>query len=129
MDGDLDGVDLSAFRAFEIEGFSAARAVRAAWRIDDIRALHVEFLRTWGSADVGASPLRELTALAADWLALLRADPRLPPEHLTTPWPAAESVRTFRRLHDELLGPARAALQERCRSTAGAQRSAPPTFG
>jgi phenylacetic acid degradation operon negative regulatory protein len=137
LDGDLDGVDLSAFRAFEIEGFSAARAVRAAWRIDEIRALHVDFLETWGSAEVG-NPLRDLTALAADWLALLRADPRLPPEHLTSPWPAAESVRTFHRLHEALLGPAREALQERCRSTgstgstgstAGAPRTTTTTFG
>lgn len=118
LDGDLDEVELSAFRAFEIEGFSAARAVRAAWRIDHIRALHAEFLRTWGAAGVVQNPLRDLTALAADWLALLRADPRLPAEHLTSPWPAAESARTFRRLHDDLLGPARTALRERCEGNA-----------
>lgn len=122
LDGDLDDVELSAFRAFEIEGFSAARAVRAAWRIDEIRDLHVRFLRTWGAVDAGADPLRDVTALAADWLALLRADPRLPPEHLTSPWPAAESTRTFHRLHDALLGPARAALLERCRNTADLAR-------
>ena len=115
LEGDLDGIDLSAFRAFEIDGFSARRAVAAAWDLDAIRARHLDFLATWGEVGVWPNPLRDLTALAADWLALLRADPRLPPEHLSQPWPASDSVATFRRLHDALRGPARAELRDRRR--------------
>lgn len=110
LDGDLAGVELSAFRAYEIEGFSATRAVRSAWRLDEIRAHHLQFLEAW--ADVGGSayPLRDMTALGADWLALLRADPRLPAEHLSADWPSGRSAATFRRLREEFVGAARADL-------------------
>lgn len=114
LDGDLAGVELSAFRAYEIEGFSATRAVRSAWRLDEIRAHHLRFLATWADVGTGADssdrPLRDMTALGADWLALLRADPRLPAEHLTADWPAGRSAATFRRLREVFVGAARADL-------------------
>jgi phenylacetic acid degradation operon negative regulatory protein len=112
LDGDLDDVELSAFRAYEIEGFSATRAVRSAWRLDEIRAHHVEFLGTWADVETSAHPLRDMTALGADWLALLRADPRLPAEHLSADWPSGRSAATFRRLREVFVGAARADLVE-----------------
>ncbi len=112
LDGDLAGVELSAFRAYEIEGFSATRAVRSAWRLDEIRTHHLEFLRTWADVDGSANPLRDMTALGADWLALLRADPRLPAEHLSADWPSGRSAATFRRLREVFAGAARADLVE-----------------
>jgi phenylacetic acid degradation operon negative regulatory protein len=116
LDGDLADVELSAFRAYEIEGFSATRAVRAAWRLDEIRAHHLQFLEAWADveADVDGSahPLRDMTALGADWLALLRADPRLPAEHLSADWPSGRSAATFRRLRETFVGQARADLGE-----------------
>lgn len=116
LDDDLATVELSAFRAYEIEGFSATRAVRAAWRLDEIRAHHLEFLGTWADVEASSHPLRDMTALGADWLALLRADPRLPAEHLSADWPSERSAATFRRLRAAFGGPARADLDERAGS-------------
>lgn len=118
---DGDGLDLVAFRAVEVEGFSA-RSVRTAWRLDEIRELHRVFQERWAAGRPGAAPgaagdgaVRDVTALVADWLALLRSVPRLPVEHLDDDWPAAASVRLFRTRHDALAGPARAALADRLR--------------
>jgi phenylacetic acid degradation operon negative regulatory protein len=113
LDGDLAAVELSAFRAYEIAGFSATRAVRSAWRLDEIRAHHLEFLETWADVASSSHPLRDMTALGADWLALLRADPRLPAEHLSGDWPSERSAATFRHLRQVLLGAARVELVER----------------
>lgn len=107
-----DGLDLVAFRATEVAGFSAARSVAAAWRLDEIRERHLAFQAEWAAPSDG-DPVRAVTALVADWLALLRAAPRLPAEHLDADWPAAASVRAFRDRHGELAGPARAALARR----------------
>jgi phenylacetic acid degradation operon negative regulatory protein len=107
-----DGLDLVAFRASEVEGFSAARSVAAAWRLDEIRARHEEFRAEWAAPAAG-DPVAGLTALVADWLALLRAVPRLPAEHLDDDWPAAACVRAFRERHAELAAPARAELARR----------------
>lgn len=112
LDGDLADVELSAFRAYEIEGFSATRAVRSAWRLDEIAARHREFLETWADVEGSPDPLRDMTALGADWLALLRADPRLPAEHLSADWPSGRSAATFRRLRETFVGAARAALAD-----------------
>ena len=106
--------DLAAFRAVEVEGFSAARTVREAWRLDEIRARHLAFQAGWAQAGPdGARPLRDVVALVADWLALLRAVPRLPAEHLDEAWPAPRSVEVFARRHAELAAPARVELDRR----------------
>ena len=114
---DGDRLDLVAFRAVEVEGYSAARSVRTAWRLDEIRERHRVFQAQWVDVRPGSGgadgAVRDVTALVADWLALLRAVPRLPAEHLDDDWPSATSVRLFRRLHGELAGPARAELARR----------------
>lgn len=109
-----DGLELLAFRAHEVPGFSAARSVRTAWRLDAMRARHEQFQRRWAGAEPDVThPLRDVTALVADWLDLLRAVPRLPPEHLAPDWPAAASVAAFARWHAALAAPARAELAGR----------------
>ncbi|MBO0922099.1 PadR family transcriptional regulator [Cellulomonas sp. zg-ZUI222] len=125
-DGRDDDVEILAFRAREVPGFSAARSVRTAWRLDAMRARHEQFQQRWAQASrdaapdagavaapVGAHALRDVTALVADWLDLLRAVPRLPVEHLAPDWPATRSVETFARLHAALAGPARDELARR----------------
>lgn len=110
-------VDLVAFRAVEVDGFSVAAGVEGAWRLDDIRARHLEFQARWGEVESGPSDpdgapdgpraVREVTALVADWLALLRAVPRLPLAHLGDGWPSRTSVEVFRRRHEPLARAAR----------------------
>src|SRR5690606_2086654 len=111
---DDDELELLAFRAHEVPGFSAASSVRTAWRLEVMRERHEQFQARWtGRAGDVDHALRDVTALVADWLDLLRAVPRLPPEHLAPDWPAPGSVGTFRRLHAALAGPARAELARR----------------
>lgn len=109
-----EGLDLLAFRAVEAEGFSAALSVGTAWRLDEIRARHLRFQREWADGSgADGGPVCRVTALVADWLALLRAVPRLPGEHLAEDWPAPASVALFRRRHGELADAARRDLARR----------------
>ena len=118
---EADGLDLAAFRALEVPGFSVARSVRTAWRLDEIRDRHRAFQERWSGpraapdapGAAGSGAVRDLVALVADWLALLRAVPRLPAEHLARDWPADASVRLFRALHGALADAARAELADR----------------
>ncbi len=106
---DLPAGALTAFRARELPGFSMAEAVRAAWDIEAIRSAHLAFIDTWGRAgatDGSPNPISARTMLVADWLALLRADPRLPREFMDADWPADRSFAVHRARHDELDGPA-----------------------
>lgn len=117
VSADAPGLDLAAFRAVEVPGFSAARSVRTAWRLGEIRERHDAFQHRWAAwPGPGSGPttaVRDLTALVADWLALLRAVPRLPAEHLDVDWPSTASVALFRGLHEALAGPARGELARR----------------
>ncbi|RQP11588.1 MAG: PadR family transcriptional regulator [Microbacteriaceae bacterium] len=106
---DLPAGALTAFRARELPGFSMAESVRAAWDVEAIRAAHLAFIDTWGRAGVtdgSPNPISARTMLVADWLALLRADPRLPREFMDPDWPADRSFAVYRARHDELDGPA-----------------------
>lgn len=102
---DLPTGSVTAFRAADVTGFPVA--VQAAWDVEAIRAEHEAFVGRWSGprADLGhggSSPLSLHTMLVADWLALLRADPRLPRDFLDDAWPADRSVAAYRACHTEL---------------------------
>ena len=68
------------------------------------RQEHEAFLAEWRAPEVPdcvTPALTMRTALVADWLALLRADPGLPPQHLGNDWPADVSLETFRARRSE----------------------------
>lgn len=108
-----EGLELLAFRATQVPGFPVREAVSSAWRLDEIRAHHERFQASWSDVGPEAHAVRDLTALVADWLDLLRKAPRLPAEHLGSDWPAARSVEIFANLHGALAARARAELGER----------------
>lgn len=97
---DLPPHALMAFHARELLPIGAA--VRSAWDIEAIRHEHLAFIKNWSTVDKTTSPLSLRTMLVADWLALLRTDPRLPREFMGAGWPAARSYETYRRLHAAL---------------------------
>lgn len=101
---DLPEGAVMAFHAQELEGFPIASSVRDAWDIDGIRAAHESFIEMWSDATVSesSSAMVMRTILVADWLELLRADPRLPPEFMDDQWPAPDSFALYRRLRAEL---------------------------
>jgi len=89
---------VTAFRARDLPDFPVDPSARGAWDLDAIRAAHGRFLTAWADPDAAASvpPLSALTMLVADWLALLRSDPRLPYTFLGEDWPAARSIDVYR---------------------------------
>ncbi len=110
---DLADAAVTAFRAHELDGFSVGPSVADAWDIAAIRREHEQFLDVWsadGATDGAAGPLSALTMLVADWLALLRADPRLPAQYMDADWPADRSLAVYRARHAELAAPASAAF-------------------
>ncbi|MGC4847378.1 PaaX family transcriptional regulator C-terminal domain-containing protein [Micromonospora sp. DT15] len=102
---DLAPNTVVAFHARELAGFPIGESVRAAWDIEAIRRAHLAFIDVWDDSSATAmapSALTVRTMLVADWLALLRTDPRLPAEFMDDEWPATRSVETYRRTHEKL---------------------------
>jgi phenylacetic acid degradation operon negative regulatory protein len=102
---DLPPNAVVAFHARELPGFPIGESVRAAWDVEAIRREHLAFIEVWGdpaAAELAPSPLTVRTMLVADWLALLRTDPRLPREFMDAQWPAARSSEVYRRMHGKL---------------------------
>jgi phenylacetic acid degradation operon negative regulatory protein len=101
---DLPPHSVVAFHARELPGFPIAASVRAAWDVEAIRREHLAFIETWAEPgdELAPSALTVRTMLVADWLELLRADPRLPREFMDAQWPAARSVEVYRRMHQRL---------------------------
>ncbi|WP_448811529.1 PaaX family transcriptional regulator [Agromyces bauzanensis] len=111
-----------AFRARDLTEFPVAQSVRTAWDLDSIRAAHDGFLATWADPErlaASVPPLSGLTMLVADWLALLRSDPRLPGEFMDDDWPAARSLAAYRARRVEFADGAAHAF-EQLAETAGA---------
>ncbi|MFB7892238.1 PaaX family transcriptional regulator C-terminal domain-containing protein [Microbacterium sp. NPDC056044] len=94
---DLPPGSVNAFSATELDGFPMAEAVRVAWDVEGIRAAHEEFIAHWEREDAASHlpPVTARTLLVADWLALLRADPRLPRQYMGDDWPADRSFELF----------------------------------
>jgi len=105
---DLPPASITAFSATELDGFPMAEAVRVAWDVERIREAHHEFIAHWEREDAASDlpPLTARTLLVADWLALLRADPRLPRQYMGEDWPADRSFELFTRRHREFAFPA-----------------------
>ena len=92
----------------------AARLAAEAWDLDAVAGRYDGFLERW--ADGGpatASALARYVMLGADWLQVVRKDPRLPTEFLPAGWPAVRARARFRGLLDDLTGPASAEFAER----------------
>lgn len=102
---DLPPNTVVAFHARELADFPIGESVRAAWDIEAIRREHLAFIETWAEpagAELASSALTARTMLVADWLALLRADPRLPRDFMDAHWPADRSAEVYRRMHERL---------------------------
>jgi len=89
--------------------------IRGAFDIPGIAARYQAFLHRWGQphplADAPDDLARQLR-LHAEWLQLIRKDPRLPAEHLPADWPAIHAERLFGQLAAAYEEPARAIAAE-----------------
>jgi phenylacetic acid degradation operon negative regulatory protein len=97
------------FAAQPIHPADLGPLIRDAFHLADLTGQYQSFLHRWDRL----SPLpglpddlaRELL-LMAEWLRILRADPRLPVAHLPADWPASRAQQVFRQTHATLHPPA-----------------------
>jgi len=105
---DLDRY-LNAFTARAASPTQDRELIRGAFDIPGIAARYHGFLRRWGSQSAlpeAPDDLARQLLLHADWLQLIRKDPRLPARHLPRDWPAIRAERLFQRLATAYQGPA-----------------------
>ena len=93
---------VKVFRARALPPTEVAGIIREAWDVDRIAGRYRDFLARWdGPAAAGDALARDLL-LESDWLQTIRADPRLPLEHLPQDWPAEPAQELFRKLSAEV---------------------------
>jgi DNA-binding transcriptional regulator PaaX len=105
---ELDLLDhAEVFRAEAALWTDPARIARQAWDLPTIAEGYRRFLDRW--SDDAFRDLDELsrrTLLTAEWLLLIRQDPRLPLALLPPQWPGVRAQELFRALQSLLVGPA-----------------------
>jgi phenylacetic acid degradation operon negative regulatory protein len=100
---------VKAFYAQALPGTDIARMVQENWDLDAVASRYHGFLTRWQGPDTPArrgDPLAAQLLLASDWLQVIRADPRLPAEHLPADWPAAKAESLFVELDRAVEEPA-----------------------
>ena len=114
----LDGLDVvdhvKAFRARTIPPTEVKEIIADAWDLGQIAAAYQAFLGRWDVPEPhapAADPLSDLLLMAAEWLLIIRQDPRLPLRHLPPDWPAVPAERLFLRRREILLGQARPVVE------------------
>ncbi|MGW2422871.1 PaaX family transcriptional regulator [Streptomyces sp. NPDC001709] len=108
---------VKVFRAHADTGMDIAEMIDDTWDLRELAVRYREFDASWrpyaaGGADLaGADALGLRLRLTAEWLQVIRSDPRLPVRHLPADWPAAGAEQTFRAVHALLEDPARDAAR------------------
>ncbi|MEU8690082.1 PaaX family transcriptional regulator C-terminal domain-containing protein [Streptomyces sp. NPDC048665] len=108
---------VKVFRANADAGTDIAGMIDETWDLAQLAACYREFDEAWRPYASGGAHLTAEEALAlrlrltAEWLQVIRADPRLPVQHLPADWPAARAEKTFRAVHARLEAPARDAAR------------------
>lgn len=104
---DAPDAETYVFAGELVGGTSADRFINTAWDLDRISSQHRAFALNWSDAHSDlTNPVTAMTAMGADWLRLLRADPGFPAEFLPPEWPADRSVEVYRSVIDAFEGPA-----------------------
>jgi DNA-binding transcriptional regulator PaaX len=96
------------FRAEAITPGDPRLLAADAWDLPGLARGYREFLDRWGGPAARApDELSRQVLLEAEWLLLIRADPRLPLALLHADWPGIEAEQVFRSLRRDLDGAAR----------------------
>ena len=113
---------VKVFRSTAAPGTDVQAMVRDTWDLESLAARYDAFTSHWRQFDAGAAsapgasassastadPLGVKLMLFTEWLQIVRADPRLPVQHLPQDWPAARAEALFHAANDRLDRPARA---------------------
>lgn len=113
----LDGLGadehVKVFQARALPPTDLAEIIREAWDVERLAERYRAFLARWEDPPAHApdSLARDLL-LESGWLQTIRADPRLPREHLPADWPAEPAQERFFALSAEIKPAARAIAAE-----------------
>lgn len=105
---DLDARDfVTAFRAEPVDTAQTTALVGSAFDLGMLSARYEGFLARWrpfleADDDSISHPLTARVVLSADWLMVLRGDPRLPLQLLPDPWPGVTALELHRALESRL---------------------------
>ncbi|MDN3025326.1 PaaX family transcriptional regulator C-terminal domain-containing protein [Streptomyces sp. S.PB5] len=106
---------VKVFRAHAGTGMDIGAMIEETWELAELAERYEGFVRRWQPWETRAPEADEALAqrllLQAEWLRVIRRDPRLPVKHLPDDWPAEEAERTFRHVHERLTPPARSSAQ------------------
>jgi phenylacetic acid degradation operon negative regulatory protein len=97
---------VKVFRAHADAGMDIGAMIEETWELAELAARYAEFVRRWQPWETGSPEAEEALVLRlrlqAEWLQIIRRDPRLPVKHLPDDWPAEQAEKTFRAVHDRL---------------------------
>jgi phenylacetic acid degradation operon negative regulatory protein len=100
---------VKVFTAHPVHPADLGPLIRDAYDLTELAGRYETYLRRWGRPDPLAGvpdPLARKLLLLAEWLEIVRRDPRLPLHHLPAGWPAPRAQELVRALHSRLEKPA-----------------------
>ncbi|MER6180092.1 PaaX family transcriptional regulator C-terminal domain-containing protein [Streptomyces sp. NPDC001652] len=97
---------VKVFRAHADTGMDIGAMIEETWELAELAERYEQFVRRWQPWETRAPEADEALAqrllLQAEWLRVIRRDPRLPVKHLPDNWPAEQAEKTFRAVHERL---------------------------
>lgn len=105
---------IKVFTARTAKPTDVAQIIHTAFDVTAIAIPYHAFLRRWDRDNPlpeAPDDLARQLLLHAEWLQLVRQDPRLPAEHLPDDWPAIRADHLFRSLAKAYSGPARSIFE------------------
>ncbi|KKD09808.1 PaaX family transcriptional regulator C-terminal domain-containing protein [Streptomyces sp. WM6386] len=106
---------VKVFRAHADTGMDIGAMIEETWELAELAERYEQFVRRWQPWETRAREADEALAqrllLQAEWLRVIRRDPRLPVKHLPDDWPAEQAEKTFRAVYERLTPLARDASE------------------
>ncbi|MDQ0936878.1 PaaX family transcriptional regulator [Streptomyces turgidiscabies] len=106
---------VKVFRAHADLGMDIGAMIEETWEPAELAARYEAFVRRWQPWETelptADDALSLRLVLQAEWLGIIRRDPRLPVGHLPDDWPAEQAEKTFRAVHEWLTPLARDASE------------------
>ncbi|MGN9757595.1 PaaX family transcriptional regulator [Streptomyces sp. SD31] len=97
---------VKVFRAHADAGMDIGAMIEETWELAELAARYESFVRRWQPWQTRLPEADDALVLRlrlqAEWLRVIRQDPRLPVKHLPDDWPADEAEKTFRTVHERL---------------------------
>ncbi|MFF7448986.1 MULTISPECIES: PaaX family transcriptional regulator C-terminal domain-containing protein [unclassified Streptomyces] len=97
---------VKVFRAHADTGMDIGAMIEETWELAELAERYEQFVRRWQPWEARDPEADEALArrllLQAEWLRVIRRDPRLPVKHLPDDWPAEQAEKTFRAVHERL---------------------------